>query len=284
MAENKKNCAVGIVTYNPDISRLKKNIESVQTNINVDLIIIIDNNSNNISQLIDIIKNYANIKLIQHTKNRGIACALNEICNYAKCIGYTNVLTLDQDSIPQPHLVDKLLKNANDKTGILCPRTEDLNMGRQYITKADGCDNLDLVITSGNLVNLDAWEKVGKFDESLFIDGVDFDFCIRMKANGYFIHRINSLYILHEVGHGKTIHILGRQMSVMNHTPLRLYYIIRNYLFIGKKHHQQGYWTKEVVKRIFIVTCFEHNRLKKWRYIIRGFIDYKLNKSGKLDD
>ena len=139
-----------------------------------------------------------------------------------------------------------------------------------------------MCVTSGNLVNVESWKSVQGYNESLFIDGVDFDFCIKLRAKGYKILRLNSVYILHEVGHGHMIHIFGRKLAAMNHSHIRLYYIVRNYLYLGKQYQQKKKWVSEVAKRMFIVTFFEHNRLKKWKYMLKGVVDYKKNKFGKI--
>lgn len=284
MDKKKETCAVGIVTYNPDITRLRENLKSISENDSIDVIIIVDNNSTNRTDIAGLAKTIANTKFISLEENKGIAYALNVICSTATGHGINWVLTLDQDSIPQPHLADALLEYADESIGILCPRTEDRNMGSQYTSSTSGSDKIEFVITSGNLVNILAWNKVGKFDESLFIDGVDFDFCLRLRNFGYTIVRINSLYILHEVGHGKSIKLLNKQISIMNHAPFRLYYIIRNYLYIGKKYHNMPHWATEVAKRILIVIIFEHDRLQKMKYILQGIKDFKRHYMGKYNN
>ena len=39
---------------------------------------------------------------------------------------------------------------------------------------------------------IDAWEQIGKFDEWLFIDLVDNEFCKRLIVSGYTILRLNE--------------------------------------------------------------------------------------------
>lgn len=284
MDKKKEKCAVGIVTYNPDITRLEENLKSISENDSIHVIIIVDNNSTNRDDIAGLIKTIANAKFIPLEENKGIAYALNVICSSAKEFAINWVLTLDQDSIPQPHLADALLEHADENIGILCPRTEDRNMGTQYTSSTSGSDKIEFVITSGNLVNIQAWNQVGKFDESLFIDGVDFDFCIRLRYLEYSIVRINNLYILHEVGHGKSIKLFNKQISIMNHAPLRLYYIVRNYLYIGKKYNKMPHWAIEVAKRILIVIIFEHNRWQKMKYILQGLKDFKQHNMGKYNN
>ena len=159
----------------------------------------------------------------------------------------------------------------DDDIGIICPSVVDRNMGAEYNPSHQETDVIHQCITAGNLVRLEAWKKAGGFSEELFIDGVDFDFCLKIEKAGYKILRVNRIQLLQEVGHGKKIPLpFHHQMSVLHHSPTRLYYIARNYLYIGKKHHQRWHWTVEVAKRMFIVLCFEKNRWKKLRYMLIG--------------
>ena len=61
-------------------------------------------------------------------------------------------------------------------------------------------------------VAISAWHKVGGFFEDLFIDGVDIDFCYLIRKHGFRILRINSIQLLHELGHSQAITILGKKL------------------------------------------------------------------------
>ena len=60
---------------------------------------------------------------------------------------------------------------------------------READYKTDSTDQTieypERVIASGNIINLQAWNKVGRFDNSLFIDEVDHDFCHRLTQEKY---------------------------------------------------------------------------------------------------
>ena len=283
MAQKEDSCTVGIVTFNPDAIRLKANIDNILKNTTKTNIVVADNGSKNIDEIKNIIASNPQILLLPLNENKGIAFALNRIFEKAIEQHHDWVLTLDQDSVAQPNLIDVLISYKQKQgVGILCPRIEDRNMGRQYATNTYSVDDIEMCVTSGNLVNVESWKSVQGYNESLFIDGVDFDFCIKLRAKGYKILRLNSVYILHEVGHGHLIHIFGRNLAAMNHSHIRLYYIVRNYLYLGKQYQQKKKWVSEVAKRMFIVTCFEHNRLKKWKYMLKGVIDFKKNRFGKI--
>lgn len=275
--------AVGIVTYQPDMQRLQENILSVLTNQQVGHVFIIDNHSSNLSDIQQLVTRYERVVLIGNKDNEGIAHALNQIAECAGEYGYEWFVTLDQDSVMPPRSMDEYLSYTDeDSIGIICPSVVDRNMGAEYNPSHHETDYINLCITAGNLVRLAAWKKVGGFSEELFIDGVDFDFCLKILQADYKILRVNRIQLLQEVGHGKKIPLpFHHQMSVLHHSPTRLYYIARNYLYIGKKHRQRWHWTIEVAKRMFIVLCFEKNRWKKFRYMLVGMSHSKKGLMGK---
>lgn len=78
-------CA-GIVLYNPDINRLKDNINSIIEQ--VDCIYMQDNGSSNIALIEELMKNYTSTILLKNGINRGIAWALNRLCERSLVDGY----------------------------------------------------------------------------------------------------------------------------------------------------------------------------------------------------
>ena len=247
--------AIGIVTYQPDKHRLQENILSALTNQEAGNLFIVDNHSSNLADIQQLVADYPRIVLIENDENKGIARALNQIAECAEEYGYEWFVTLDQDSVMPKRSMDEYVPyTQEDEIGIICPSIVDRNMGAEYNPSHQETDEIEQCITAGNLVRLAAWKKTGGFSEELFIDGVDFDFCLKIRKAGYKILRVNRIQLLQEVGHGKKIPLpFHHQMSVLHHSPTRLYYIARNYLYIGKKHHQRWHWTIEVAKRMFIV-------------------------------
>jgi rhamnosyltransferase len=149
--------------------------------------------------------------------------------------------------------------------------------------KRSGIDDIDFCITSGSLLNLKIWNLIGGFDEKMFIDGVDFDYCIRIKKNGFTIKRLNYVKLDHEIGHGKKVRLFRRNALVLNHSKLRLYYISRNYLYLGFKHRQHLKWFIEVAKRILLVLLYEKQKFAKLHYMFKGIAHCLLGNFGKYN-
>lgn len=77
-----KDVYASIVCYNPDISKLQRNVESIYRQ--VDCVLIIDNGSQNASLFQQSLKDYPGIIYIRHPQNMGIAYALNKALDYCR--------------------------------------------------------------------------------------------------------------------------------------------------------------------------------------------------------
>lgn len=263
----------GIVLYNPEAQRLKENIEAI--NLQVDKVLLVDNGSKDMNYN-EIIEDYDNIQCISNKKNMGIAYALNQICGYAYSHGYDWVLTLDQDSVATSGMVDVYKTIANDEIGILGCWIHD----RGYqIDESWGIEHetfeTDWVITSAAFTNVKAWKDCGGFDNGMFIDYVDWDICESMRKVGYKIMKTYKTKLIHELGHNtKLVKVRHHIMQVMNHTPIRYYYSVRNRIYMAKKYKHIGLWDqlKEIVFKLYTVERYEKNKWKNFIAIIKGTI------------
>ena len=108
-------CAV-IVTYNPDVSVLQKNINSILKQISHCLIV--DNGSKEYKlENID----ESSVKIISLKDNKGIAYALNVGLKYCSDNKYKLLLSMDQDTILCENSIVQLLNAVNkgaDSVGI----------------------------------------------------------------------------------------------------------------------------------------------------------------------
>ena len=164
---NDNNICACIITYNPEITRLKKNINTIRAQVKE--LIVIDNNSENISDVEEICKSYNTI-LIKNDYNAGIAKALNQAVDWADQNGYTWVLTLDQDSICSRQIVQIYKKYIDlPQIGIITCRIKDINSGSVSRKNRRRACYIDKCITSGSLTKISAVKEVGGFDESFFI-------------------------------------------------------------------------------------------------------------------
>ena len=267
-----------VVWYNPSKKELN-NIKSYYSH--VDRIYIVDNSDNDNSGLLNF-PDFSAEKIEYHPNltNIGIASALNKGCLCAIEDGFKWVMTMDQDStFPELEMTkfvnefEAKLKDHSD-IAIVAPRSSDL--------QPHGL--VEKVITSGNIVNLHAYKQVGGFDDELFIDEVDHDFCFKLMQANYKIFLLSNVRMAHSLGNSK-IHnfIFNYKFHVMHHSAVRKYYIVRNRLVVRKRHpvYTRKY-VKDNIHLLIGIILFESNKFEKIIYVTRGYFDYKKNKLGKI--
>ncbi len=227
-------CA-GIVTYNPDLPLFERVIAALAPQ--VDRIYIYDNASENIAGLRQIISEYR-VELTESEQNDGIAKALNELCKKAAKAGYSHILTLDHDTV----ICDGFVKSCSELTSeervaIVCPRVHYLNM--EVKEKGDVSDRyteVEACMTSGSLMSIDAWQKVGGFDEKMFIDWVDNDICTNFRLNGFRVIRDNQVFMDHRLGNVRMKRFLFWKLKDFQYSKDRIYYIVRNGIYYVRKY------------------------------------------------
>lgn len=279
--------AAGIVLYNPNLYRLKENIDSIIKQVN--FIVLIDNGSLNIEEVKTKLSGYTNIMIIQNDKNYGIGFALNQIIKFCIDNHFEWVLTLDQDSVVSNDIIKNYLKYITiDKVALICPQIRDRN---EMVYKNDQSDKeivfVKKCITSASLTNVKICKEIGLFDEDMFIDLVDFDYCIRLTSAGYRILKVNTSIITHQLGNLKVYNVFGKKIHVTNHSKERIYYYSRNSIYYSRKHKEiinikEIYW--DLFKKICKVIIFEKDKLNKIQYFLHGINDGLNRRMGPLND
>lgn len=267
------NIACGIISFNPNLNLLKKNIEAIQ--LQVSDIFVIDNGSNNVNEIESLLQNYRRAHLTKNKENLGIAAALNQACEVSIKKKFQWLLTLDQDSVCPPNFVETLRKVAEryPSVGIVAPLIVDRNVGIVG-HRAEGVQKVRTCITSGSLTNLTAWVNIKGFDEKMFIDSVDFDFCYRLRKAGYFIYQTNSVTLNHAIGNSKKCRFLFWEFSNLEHTAFRDFYIAQNNVYYPKKNRMWLCFLRgnlRNLRSIFVVSIYEDDKKNKIKAICRGW-------------
>lgn len=286
-------CAV-IITYNCG----NEFCESFLTvNGKVDKVIIVDNGSNNKTlDMLNEIKSKYDIELILNNENIGIASALNKGLKYAINNKYNWVLTLDHDSKLTDNMIEnmfnaynKVEKEDRKKIVSIVPNYIEEKLLNK-LDKNELQENIEYIengITSGNLVKVSAVKEIGFFNDDLFIDCVDSDFCCRIIEKGYKIIKVNNAILIHNLGETRLIKFLGRNIQCSNHSYIRRYYMTRNRFYLWEKYKNItpkyiSYDKRANRREIIKIILFEQNKLKKLNMIFKGYIDYKRNNYGKI--
>ncbi len=277
--------AAVVIVYFPD-EQVVKNIQSYSGNFAE--LLIIDNSptaSQSLKHLAEICGSY-----YHDGENGGIALRLNQACKWAKSKGFNCLLTMDQDSSFTPTNLQRYREAFLE--GSIVDRMA--MMGLEYSSEEKDSEKFSLVkdsilITSGSIVNLDAASEIGGFNEQYFIDEVDSEFCQRAMVAGYSIIEVKGVYLYHHLGEIAQYRSLKNLKTTARslHSPLRIYYMIRNYLDMRSRyvmHFPKLYRQLDASMRNRIKNNLLYNQ-KRWQVIRMmwfAFKDYHRGRFGKF--
>lgn len=231
--------------------------------------------------------------LIQNEENLGIAEGLNQGVRWAKTKSYEWVLLLDQDSKITRGFVPLLLDAweshpQRDKVGSIHPKYVDPDTAIEPKVWRARDGGPVLAMTSGALMPTWIFETVGEFATEYFIDWVDFEYCLRLRAAGYIIIDSKCAVLLHRAGNPRPISFLGLRFRPTHHSAVRWYYISRNRIAICRKYFRAfPIWILRSMFRSLqeTVKCLvgENDRSRKFRNVLIGTWDGLNGRMGKKD-
>ena len=145
-------------------------------------------------------------------------------------------------------------------------------------------DNLDYrpllyTLTSGNLLNLSAYESIGRFCDDFFIDHVDHDFCIRLNNAGYQVIELPKIHLNHKLGYSEKVKVGPWTLRTYGtNAPIRLYYYTRNGIYVSRKYFNQypsfsWMFTKEVTRRWLKTLFLDKDRITRVKMMLKGTKD-----------
>ena len=282
-------CAV-LVTYHPDgdfPARLRRVVPQVGGTV------IVDNGSAAAAlAMLNEVSASGPATLIANGENLGIARALNNGVRHALAHGYSWALLLDQDTQVDDDMVDRLLATLAGfpegvRPAVIGSRFRDTN-GRPPETlplgaKGENWQEVESVITSGSLLSLAAYTKIGPFRDEFFIDHVDTEYCLRARAAGYRVIETLAPLMSHTVGAPSRHRMLWKKRWTTNHSAERRYYIARNNTVLLREYGtaRGGAWRWKSLVRCFRlckrIALFEQDKGRKifavgqgWWHAVRG--------------
>lgn len=232
-----------IVTYNPDLYKLKKLIAILNSHsINI---VCVDNNSINQKDIF-----LENVEIIKLSSNKGIAFAQNIGILHAIEKKAEQILFFDQDSSIYDDFIFNLFRDLDDLSGgeiaAIGPRFMDEKQGFYFpalkfnkyglirkinVTEITQPIEVSCLISSGSLISTKAIKAIGMMREEFFIDYVDTEWCFRALSKGYKIYMSKNAIMKHSIG-DDTISIFNFKIPI--HSGFRRYYRIRNLFFMWK--------------------------------------------------
>ncbi len=291
---NKYKISATVIFYNPN-EEVYSNIKSYINN--VDKLYIIDNSDSLNEEIKNKLLNmYKNIEYIFNGENLGIATALNIACDKAIEDGYDWILTMDQDSSflkfnDYLKCLDKLKEPEN--TAIIAANTMWHAKDNIPLNPSFESEENFLVITSANLLNLKLFNEIGRFEDKLFIDMVDYDYCMKANTLKYKIIYFKDILVEHSLGsvfQRRNI-FTGKLRTKIEHSAQRNYYITRNYFYTWKQYNKLFPKEFNLLKTINImlihnitkILLYEDNKMQKITSKFLGLWHFIINKFGRYD-
>jgi rhamnosyltransferase len=219
------NIVAIIVTYNPDQKRFTKVFHSVITQ--VDMVIIVDNNSRNKDFIKSLCISKNNCEFIEIMFNSGIAHALKVGINYAMKHNPRWLLLLDDDTILLESSIVKVMKILSD-----LPETIKRYIGAVLLSFEEGSCNVKETrygIFAGTLIKGEIAAEVCCRDE-FFLDSADHDMYSRIRELGYLTLTISCRLVDHKLGKMMWVPVISTilRRPIYYEPSWRYYYIVRN--------------------------------------------------------
>ena len=286
---------VVVVSFNPD-EGFAERLEAIHV-LGGPLIVVDNSESADGRQRVAAACATVDAVLLANDRNLGIATALNQGTTWLRDRQYSWALLFDQDSTPDPRFLSRLTESircdrAADLVAVVGGNFVDTGSGvphrvlcrhwfpglfrKQRIVSGDA--DVTMVITSGSLVRLAALEELAGFDDDLFIDYVDTDFCLRCLERGYRVRLSANAVFRHQFGDRSEERFLGIRLNPTNHSALRHYYIARNRIHMWRRHawkivHWATFDASSALLWLIRVLLVEESKRSKVRAMILGAWD-----------
>lgn len=247
-----------VITYYPDKKLLFKNIEAFADY--VDQILIWRNSSEdfNYTKLLD--RWMSKIVFMGIGKNIYMAKPLNIAIKYCFENNYNYLLTMDQDSCWDNFKKFLYMVNLyrNSQVAIYAPNVNHYLDGYPFEYK-----DIEWVIQSGMLLNIDIVKDSGGFREDYRIYGIDEEFCYWLRLHGKKIRSFTNCHLQQKYGNVQKSH-LG--FSVYNYSPIVRYFLIRNMIWM-KREFKNSTITRRIIhvilQNIRDILLVENNKKHK---------------------
>ena len=289
-----------VVTFHPDAD-FERRLEAVAREANP--LIVIDNTAEPAVQ--DRLARACGARgaqLIANEENRGLARALNQAFAAHAHHGIEWVIAFDQDSTPEPGFSRALFATATGDAAVTGANWRDEarpnrsakhlrahpvpGSFRRTVAQHDLTD-VTCVITSGSLFHVPTWRELGGFDDGLFLDLVDSDYCLRARAAGYEVRVSAEARLQHRRGAKRAVSFAGRNWWPAFMPPSRLHLLFRNRVLLFRRHairtpHWAVFELAYAMKILLEIVLLENEKTAKFVACARGTWDGLRGRTGGI--
>lgn len=178
--------------------------------------------------------------------NSGIAAALNRGYEVAMTHGASKVISFDQDSRIDAGYVHHIIsaydaaRERGHRVGLVVPE-HFADVRQAHAELADGTLLAKNVIQSGMLVDAEVLRSLGPLRDDFFIDLVDTEYELRIRAAGYLTIAAPGAALAHQLGRqyarllfGRPVRLPGLPPVTTFSTPFRYFYRVRNRIILNR--------------------------------------------------
>jgi rhamnosyltransferase len=271
--------SVGVVSYNPPESLLALCNSLVAQGCRVR---VVDNGSSTGTDVL-LACERGGVDVHRLARNSGVSGALEVLIDAAESDEW--LLTLDQDSRITDDFVHRLsasARAAEARVALVGPVVRDELTGSLLQGDPTATTAYDVlgVITSGSLCRISAVREVGGVRADLFIDYVDWDLCLRLRAAGWRVVVEPTAVLLHSLGATRSHVVAGlAKVRASHHSADRQYYKYRNFLLLARAGtlRAEPRWAARQAAALawgpLKILLLERGRVAKLRAVVAGVRD-----------
>lgn len=258
-----------------------------------DRVILCDNSNTYNSKFF---KSISNVEYVGFGKNLGLSNAFNTVLKDER-FGWTEeefVVFFDQDSSISEGHIKKLknefieLKQEGYELGCIGPvfyntsnrRIESPKM-KAYLT--EHTYRVKNLITSSMLTQYKILKKLGFWNENIFLDFVDWDFCWRLQTKEFICCMTEKTILNHSVGNGeKKVGPIRLRVGA----SFRVYYQTRDALYLLRERYVPFKMRIKLLLTVFVrpivhYFCLSDGK-KRMGYVWRGIKDFQSGVRGEV--
>ncbi len=302
-----------VVSYQPDTTALDRLVARLLPQVAG--LVVVDNGSDadtvtHLTALVDELTDgddAPTVELAALGRNIGVGAAQNLGIDRARAVGATHVLLSDDDSLPAPDMVGRLVTalveaDPADRVAAVGPVTVDPRTGSAplvftdqglaprripHLPTDDGAQvDVAFLIASGCLVDTRALDDVGLMNADLFIDHVDLEWGVRARRAGWALRVVVGAQLEHALGDA-TRQVPGRARAVHIQSPVRNYYTVRNTVHLVRTKFFHRAWRRGyrrwITRYIAYYLLAVPPRVTRARLMARGLRDAWAGRLGPLD-
>ena len=285
-------CGGVVVTFFPD-AEFEARLGAIAREVSP--LLVVDNSADPaVRNRLEAVTDRCGGRFLPNAANLGTAAALNRGFAELARLGCGWAVAFDQDSAPAPGLAGRLracagsdpfrpaavvganwTDAARDTPALHLIRHPRFRLRFQRVAAGQDLPAVTTVIMSGSLFSLEAWRELGGFDESLFLDLVDSDYCLRAREAGWAVRVAAEAGLVHPRGRKRPVRFCGRTWWPAFMPPPRLYTLFRNRVLLFRRHawrepHWAAFETAYALKILAEVAFLEDAKLARLGACLRG--------------